>query len=79
MFLVPFQTKGWKIDHYVSNLRTRGFLFQGVQVKQRRKIEKQQDRQQEEVSVSAVALAEKINRGKFCCLVVYMFMFASKS
>jgi len=32
MFLVPFQKKGWKIDHHVSNLRTRGFLFQGVQV-----------------------------------------------
>jgi len=27
MFLVPFQKKGWKIDHHVSNLRTRGFLF----------------------------------------------------
>ena len=32
MFLVPFQKKGWTIDHHVSNLRTRGFLFQGVQV-----------------------------------------------
>ena len=32
MFLVPFQKKGWKIDHHVSNLKTRGFLFQGVQV-----------------------------------------------
>ena len=25
-----FQKKGWKIDHHVSNLKTRGFLFQGV-------------------------------------------------
>jgi len=32
MFLVPFKKKGWKIDHHVSNLKTRGFLFQGVQV-----------------------------------------------
>ena len=32
MFLVPFQKKGWKIDHHVSNLKARGFLFQGVQV-----------------------------------------------
>jgi len=32
MFLVPFQKKGRKIDHHVSNLRTCGFLFQGVQV-----------------------------------------------
>jgi len=32
MFLVPFQKKGWKIDHQVSNIRTHGFLFQGVQV-----------------------------------------------
>ena len=31
-FFVPLQKKGWKIDHHVSNLRTRGFLFQGVQV-----------------------------------------------
>jgi len=23
---LPFQKKGWKIDHHVSNLRTRGFL-----------------------------------------------------
>ena len=33
MFWVPFLKKGWKIDHHVSNLRTRGFLFQGVQVR----------------------------------------------
>ena len=26
-FFVPFQKKGWKIDHHISNLRTRGFLF----------------------------------------------------
>ena len=32
MFLVPFQKKGWKIDHHVSNLKTRCFLFQGIQV-----------------------------------------------
>ena len=32
MFLVPFQKKGWKIDHHVSNPRTRGFLFQRVYV-----------------------------------------------
>jgi len=30
--LVPFQKKGSKIDHHVSNLRTPEFLFQGVQV-----------------------------------------------
>jgi len=28
MFLVPLQKKGWTIDHHVSNLRTRVFLFQ---------------------------------------------------
>jgi len=27
IFLVPFQKKGWKINHHVSNLRTRGFPF----------------------------------------------------
>ena len=32
ILLVTFQKKGWKIDYHVSNLRTRGFLFQGVQV-----------------------------------------------
>ena len=32
IFLVPSQKKGWKIDNHVSILRTRGFLFQGVQV-----------------------------------------------
>ena len=31
-FFVPFQKKGWKVDPYVSNLRSREFLFQGVQV-----------------------------------------------
>ena len=29
---VPVQKKGWKIDPHVSNLRSRAFLFQGVQV-----------------------------------------------
>jgi len=32
VFLVPVQKKSWKIDPYVSNLRSREFLFQGVQV-----------------------------------------------
>jgi len=32
LFIVPVQRKGWKIDPDVSNLRFRGFLFQGVQV-----------------------------------------------
>ena len=31
-FWYHFKKKGWKIDHHVSNLRTRGCLFQGVQV-----------------------------------------------
>jgi len=31
-FFVPVQKKGWKIDPHVSNLRSREFLFQGVQV-----------------------------------------------
>jgi len=31
-FLVPVQKKGWKSDPHVSNLRSREFLFQGVQV-----------------------------------------------
>jgi len=31
-FFVHIQKKGWKIDHHVSNLRSREFLFQGVQV-----------------------------------------------
>jgi len=31
-FFVPVQKKGWKIDHHVSNLRSREFLFGGVQV-----------------------------------------------
>ena len=29
---VPLQKKGWKIDPHVSNLRSREFLFQRVQV-----------------------------------------------
>jgi hypothetical protein len=29
---VPVQKKGWKIDPHVSNLRSREFVFQGVQV-----------------------------------------------
>ena len=31
-FFVLLQKKGWKIDPHVSNLRSREFLFQGVQV-----------------------------------------------
>jgi len=31
-FFVPVQKKGWKIEPQVSNLRSREFLFQGVQV-----------------------------------------------
>jgi len=31
-FFVPLQQKGWKIDPHVSNIRSREFLFQGVQV-----------------------------------------------
>jgi len=31
-FFVPLQKKGWKIDPHVSNLRSREFLFRGVQV-----------------------------------------------
>ena len=31
-YFVPVQKKGWKIDPHVSNLRSREFLFQGVQV-----------------------------------------------
>ena len=31
-FFVPLQKKGWKIDPRVSNLRSREFRFQGVQV-----------------------------------------------
>ena len=31
-FFVPLQKKGPKIDPHVSNLGSRGFLFQGVQV-----------------------------------------------
>jgi len=31
-FFVPVQKKGWKINPHVSNLRSRKFLFQGVQV-----------------------------------------------
>jgi len=31
-FLVPVQKKGWKIDPHFSNLRSRGFVFRGVQV-----------------------------------------------
>ena len=31
-FFVPARKKGWKIDPDVSNLRSREFLFQGVQV-----------------------------------------------
>jgi len=31
-FLVPVPKKGWKIDPHVSNLRSREFLFRGVQV-----------------------------------------------
>ena len=31
-YFVPFQKKDWKIDPHVSNLRSREFLFQGVQV-----------------------------------------------
>jgi len=31
-FFVPVQKKGWKIDSHVSKLRSREFLFQGVQV-----------------------------------------------
>ena len=31
-YFVPVQKKGWKIDPHVSNLRSREFSFQGVQV-----------------------------------------------
>jgi len=31
-YFVPVQKKGWKNDPHVSNLRSREFLFQGVQV-----------------------------------------------
>jgi len=31
-FFVPRQQNGWKIDPHVSNLRSREFLFRGVQV-----------------------------------------------
>ena len=31
-FCVPVQKQGWKIDPLVSNIRSREFLFQGVQV-----------------------------------------------
>jgi len=31
-YFVPLQKKGWKIDPHVSNLRSREFSFQGVQV-----------------------------------------------
>ena len=31
-YFVPVQKKGWKVDPHVSNLRSREFLFQGVQV-----------------------------------------------
>ena len=29
---VPVKKKGWKLDPHVSNLRSREFIFQGVQV-----------------------------------------------
>jgi len=31
-FFVPLQKKGWKIDPHVSKLKSREFLFRGVQV-----------------------------------------------
>ena len=31
-FFVPIQRKGWKLDPHVSNIRSREYLFQGVQV-----------------------------------------------
>jgi len=31
-FFVPVQKKGWKLDPHVSNLGSREFLFQGVEV-----------------------------------------------
>ena len=31
-FFVPIQKKGWKIDPHVLNIKSREFLFQGVQV-----------------------------------------------
>ena len=31
-FFVPGRKKGWEIDPHISNLRSREFLFRGVQV-----------------------------------------------